>query len=235
VDEILREQEGEEEEERDLENGIPTESTVLNSSRSRSGSGSATRPDYEELAAKLEREEAGMISPALLGDLQEEEEEGEEQPLLGEPTSETGLRRRKRLVEDQTVLEYHLEPPMTRVPGILDAPISLDPLGCSPDKDLQNYTYFHPALIGKLPTFWVPSSPPPRALQKLRADQTKKQKMDLKRFLGRQRIGVRAMEEEEALRRESMGGGEERRRLRLLGRLRNFLDGLTAWAHLSLQ
>ena len=128
---------------------------------------------------------------------------------------------------EENVMEYHREPPMTRVPGVLDAPISLDPLG-NDENDLQNSTYLHPALIGRLPIPWLSGTAQPPVLERLRVEQARRQSLALKRFLGRQRVGVHAMEEQlETLRTPEARHG-------LTGGLRNFIDGLTSWAHLSL-
>lgn len=175
----------------------------------------------------------------------------EETSLLGD-AFHSALQSSHPEMLDDNVLAYHLEPPMTRVQGILDAPVTFDPL--SQDADLQNASYLHPALIGRLPVPWLSSKEevgPPESssslgvLERLRSEQSRRQRQSLKRFLGRQRLGVRAMEEEQ------VGDGDAADRSlsgqtsfpcldrqlhmqRPFRRVRNFMDGLTAWAHLTL-
>ncbi|TPX70665.1 hypothetical protein SpCBS45565_g01605 [Spizellomyces sp. 'palustris'] len=99
----------------------------------------------------------------------------------------------------------HLEPPMTRVPGILDAPFisatAIVPAGDEADNtaslyfdneedDLQIHTYVHPALIGRLPVAWVPGTSQPRRIQEAREEQRREQKELYRRIVGRQRVGV---------------------------------------------
>ncbi|KAJ3104134.1 hypothetical protein HDU97_009485 [Phlyctochytrium planicorne] len=113
-----------------------------------------------------------------------------------------------------------LEPPSTRVPGILDAPLqpAVIPEGDEDESmlrtfavssrphgrqmtvfdapDLQLHTYIHPALIGRLPVAWLPTSQgseQPRKLREARDDQIRQQRALFRRIVGLQRAGVAAI------------------------------------------
>ncbi|KAJ3167517.1 Ribonuclease H2 subunit A [Irineochytrium annulatum] len=92
--------------------------------------------------------------------------------------------------EDYISYSLTLEPPSTRVPGILDAPLqsaliqegdedvnmlrSIEHGNPLDAPDLQVHTYIHPALIGRLPVAWLPSSKvsqQPRRLREAREEQ----------------------------------------------------------------
>ncbi|KAI8809790.1 hypothetical protein BJ742DRAFT_708380 [Cladochytrium replicatum] len=121
----------------------------------------------------------------------------------------------------------HLEPPMTRVIGVLDAPVSsATPVVFEGDEqeqiwieflprgaltmssegvhyyfttfdDLQIHTYLHPALIGRLPVFWLPNKPQPEPLREAREEQAMVQRDLWKKVVLRQRMGVRAMKDKQ--------------------------------------
>ncbi|KAJ1558687.1 hypothetical protein HK096_007310 [Nowakowskiella sp. JEL0078] len=126
----------------------------------------------------------------------------------------------------------HLEPTMTRVPGILDAPIeSATPVVSEKDSqplyeafhdkhslrnrnslqlsmpdqfetektDLILLSYLHPALIGRLPTFWLAtegSETQPQALVETREEQALQQRDMWKQVVLRQRVAINELEEE---------------------------------------
>ncbi|KAJ8328094.1 hypothetical protein QVD99_000614 [Batrachochytrium dendrobatidis] len=115
--------------------------------------------------------------------------------------------------EECISLGIHLEPPMTRVPGILDAPVEAassilrygdeidlvnrERRGNGPDNDpmlddLNIHTYIHPALVGKLPIAWLPGRQQPSRLSELRDEQTRNQREVWRRLVFKQRVGVRA-------------------------------------------
>ncbi|KAI8585674.1 hypothetical protein BDZ88DRAFT_502106 [Geranomyces variabilis] len=176
--------------------------------------------------------------------------------------------------EAQTI---HLEPPMTRVPGVLDAPFvtasAIVPAGDEGDQqdvyitspasggrgnasedDLQMHTYVHPALIGRLPIPWVPGEVQPRRCREAREEMSRSQRGLYGRIVGRQRVGVSALggvasrggdEANEETGEEdadsSLRGPGQRRRGPVrrhstsVGRkVMSFVDGVTAWAHLSM-
>lgn len=141
---------------------------------------------------------------------------------------------------DALALSRHVEPPMSRVPGILDAPLGAsiveqgdhDSTVFSHDPtidDLQLHTYLHPALIGtfftfpgKLPVAWLPISN--QRLEDLRNDQTRLQQQIWQRIVSKQQVGfyVLAQDEREA-------GDED-----FQPRIRSFIDGVSSWVHLLL-
>ncbi|KAI9095193.1 hypothetical protein DFS34DRAFT_188376 [Phlyctochytrium arcticum] len=102
----------------------------------------------------------------------------------------------------------HLEPPMTRVPGVLDVPFrtasAIIPAGDEGDAvtalhsdnenpnddDIQVHTYIHPALIGRLPVAWVLGASQPRRVEEAREAQKRGQRGLYRRIVGRQRVGV---------------------------------------------
>lgn len=125
--------------------------------------------------------------------------------------------------DSSTAPTPHLEPPMTHVSGVLDAPFvtatSIVPEGDEGDRafraaysnnapssgsdeededmDLQLYTYVHPALIGRLPVAWVPGAVQPKRCVEAREEQSKIQRELYRRIVGRQRVGVRAATEDD--------------------------------------
>ncbi|KAI9008420.1 hypothetical protein BC832DRAFT_575403 [Gaertneriomyces semiglobifer] len=149
----------------------------------------------------------------------------------------------------------HLEPPMTRVPGVLDAPfISATSIISTHDDarapisdgdDLQLHTYLHPALIGRLPVAWIPGAGQPRRLEEAREAQKTGQMGLYRRIVGRQRIGVWELNDDSNLElaedgdepRDIPGFPRGRRRRDSTGvarRVMSIVDGLTSWAHLSM-
>lgn len=109
--------------------------------------------------------------------------------------------------------EDHKEPPMTRIPGILDTPV----FEC--DSDIQNLTYLHPCLIGRLPVPWLNQGP--EAFERIRSDQKRIQALSLRRYIGRQRLGLSELEESESdpVPKNAMS---------------NFIDALMSWAYLTI-
>ncbi|KAH6575142.1 hypothetical protein BASA50_005313 [Batrachochytrium salamandrivorans] len=114
--------------------------------------------------------------------------------------------------EECISLGIHLEPPMTRVPGILDAPVqsassilrygdevdlvNRNTMGNGTDgdpmlDDLNVHTYIHPALVGRLPIAWLPERQQPPRLSELRDEQTRNQREVWRRLVFKQRVGVR--------------------------------------------
>ncbi|KAJ3024087.1 hypothetical protein HKX48_007268 [Thoreauomyces humboldtii] len=164
----------------------------------------------------------------------------------------------------------HLEPPMTRVLGILDAPFvsasAIVPAGDQEefqsagvatmggaDDDLQLHTYIHPALIGRLPIPWVPGAIQPRRCREAREDMGRAQVGNYVRIVGRQRVGMWELGGGAGA--DAADGSEEgddpcgsgapaapqgfrrggRRKSVSVGRkVMSFVDGVTAWAHLSM-
>ncbi|KAI8822106.1 uncharacterized protein EV422DRAFT_417220 [Fimicolochytrium jonesii] len=156
-------------------------------------------------------------------------------------------------VEDSTPTP-HLEPPMTRVAGILDAPFisasAIVPAGDEADNatkinehdDLQLHTYVHPALIGRLPVPWVPGATQPRRCREAREEMSKSQRNWYSRIVGRQRVGVWELGADDetvdiASQRSDSGGLRRRGRrnsLSVVRKVMSFVDGVTSWAHLSM-
>nr|KAJ3423210.1 hypothetical protein HK105_000364 [Polyrhizophydium stewartii] len=122
--------------------------------------------------------------------------------------------------EERLSLGIHLEPPMTRVPGVLDAPVEaasavlrygddaeLDGHAArrrSTDtdparEDIQLRTYVHPALIGKLPVPWLPGREQPQRLVELREEQARTQREVWRRLVAQQRVGMQAATEDDHL------------------------------------
>ncbi|KAJ3312309.1 hypothetical protein HDV04_003202 [Boothiomyces sp. JEL0838] len=125
-------------------------------------------------------------------------------------------------------MSRHIEPPMTRVAGILDVPLesamlkygeeSDNFLVDDAEEDCQLHSYMHPALIGKLPLPWIKGN----NFEFLRKDQGKQQKALLQRLKYQQRLSI-----EEA---DPDIEAEERS---LLGRVNGFFDGITSWLNLA--
>ncbi|KAJ3029101.1 UNVERIFIED_CONTAM: hypothetical protein HDU68_000140 [Siphonaria sp. JEL0065] len=96
-------------------------------------------------------------------------------------------------------------------------------------EDLQNYTYIHPALIGRLPVAWLDLPQQPESLDAARTEQVGQQKALVRRIIGMQRAGA-----------EVLNGGDgsvvqqEVRRGRSFLSLRPLVDGLTGWAYMNL-
>ncbi|KAJ3217944.1 Radial spoke head protein 3 [Dinochytrium kinnereticum] len=147
-----------------------------------------------------------------------------------------------------------LEPPSTRVPGILDAPLQpsvipegdedenmLRSLGAATSAagvfdapDLQLHTYMHPALIGRLPVAWLPDSQTsrqPRRLREAREEQVRMQRTLFRRIVGLQRVGVAAAAIGETGEEEEEEGRGPRG---ILGKVRSFFDGMSSWAHMQI-
>ncbi|KAJ3255330.1 hypothetical protein HK103_006353 [Boothiomyces macroporosus] len=125
-------------------------------------------------------------------------------------------------------MSSHIEPPMTRVAGILDVPLESAMLKYGEEsdnffvddveEDCQLHSYMHPALIGKLPLPWIKGN----NFESLRKDQGKQQKALLQRLKYQQRLSI-----EEA---DPDIEAEERS---LLGRVNGFFDGITSWLNLA--
>eukprot|EP00842_Homolaphlyctis_polyrhiza_P006915 jgi/Hompol1/812/HPOL_001782-RA len=117
--------------------------------------------------------------------------------------------------EERIPLSVHLEPPMTRVPGVLDAPVEAassvlrycddETFGASAtsptrvadpseeswlNDDMQMHTYIHPALIGKLPMAWLSERHQPSRLVEMREEQARGQREAWRRLVAKQRVGV---------------------------------------------
>jgi hypothetical protein len=117
----------------------------------------------------------------------------------------------------------HVEPPMTRVEGILDIPIGSAMLKHGEQDDVNEeeedrllYSYLHPALIGRLPIVWSPDL----HFEHMRKEQIEEQKKLLKRYTYRQRLSVENPSEEEGS--------------TTTNPVRAFIDGFTSWIHLAL-
>lgn len=120
--------------------------------------------------------------------------------------------------ESAALLSYkieddHKEPPMTRIPGILDTPVF------EGDSDIQNLTYLHPCLIGRLPVPWLYQGP--EVFERIRVDQKRIQALSLRRYIGRQRLGLSEME----------GTDSEPVAKNVVS---NFMDALLSWAYLTI-
>ncbi|KAI8927497.1 hypothetical protein BC831DRAFT_452160 [Entophlyctis helioformis] len=161
-------------------------------------------------------------------------------------------------VEERISFGVHLEPPTTRVPGVLDAPVEAassilrygdevdleyDPM----NEDLLLRTYIHPALIGKLPLAWLPGKEPPRRLTELREEQAKLQREVWQRLVAKQRLGVRvAVNDQQQQNMLHMHDGHEDELIQptrfsgggqdapVFGRIRSFVDGFASWVHLTI-
>ncbi|KAJ3271449.1 Nuclear cap-binding protein subunit 1 [Terramyces sp. JEL0728] len=129
---------------------------------------------------------------------------------------------------DTNTMQRHIEPPMTRVSGILDVPLESAMLRYGEEsdntavddaeEDAQLHSYMHPALIGKLPLPWIEGN----NFESLRKGQGKLQKALLHRLKYQQRLSIEEADPEiEA---------EERN---LLGRMNVFFDGMTSWLNLA--
>jgi hypothetical protein len=119
------------------------------------------------------------------------------------------------LEQDDPSLLQNAEPPMTKVSGILDPPITSSSKDeyLNPKTDVQLYSYLHPCLIGKLPVAWLPFEP----FDNLRKKQYEDQLLLLKRYTYRQ------LQEDDvplvAVR---------------VGRMRRFMDGFSSFMHYTL-
>ncbi|KAI8922345.1 hypothetical protein DFJ77DRAFT_495618 [Powellomyces hirtus] len=154
---------------------------------------------------------------------------------------------------DEVIHTQHLEPPMTRVPGVLDAPFitasAIVPAGDEEEQeigafggdDLQIHTYVHPALIGRLPVPWVPGAIQPRRCREAREEMSRGQRGLYDRIVGRQRVGVwelggsgeaRTNGNEGSVTRD--GAFARRNSATVARKVMSFVDGVTAWAHLSM-
>lgn len=105
------------------------------------------------------------------------------------------------LVEDEddgssdevALMESHLEPPMTRCYGVLNIPLGGSLLRYGEQdvlegmyEDGQLHTYYHPALIGKLPVAWFKGD----VFQDLRQNQEREQRLLMSRLQSQQRLAV---------------------------------------------
>lgn len=125
---------------------------------------------------------------------------------------------------EEDLISSHLEPPMTRCPGILNIPVGGSMLRHGEQdlldglyEDGQLHTYYHPALIGKLPVAWLKGQP----FHELRQNQDREQKILMGRLISQQRLAV-----DEDIRDE-----EEESRIRSFF---DIVDGITSFVHLSL-
>ncbi|KAI9203034.1 uncharacterized protein BJ171DRAFT_569284 [Polychytrium aggregatum] len=170
----------------------------------------------------------------------------EEQGLVSDDFAE-GRYNRNRV--------QHLEPPMIRVPGILDAPVTfnsalipegdeaelmLDP---NSNEDMQVHTYIHPALIGRLPVAWIPGPSQPHRLVEARQDQARIQRETYRRIVAKQRAEIQVIDQRTDDEVEPAGRPHARDRHRpatdepqegVIGRVKSFVDGLTSWAHMQM-
>ncbi|RKO85484.1 hypothetical protein BDK51DRAFT_50751 [Blyttiomyces helicus] len=172
---------------------------------------------------------AGLESPDLY-------DNPDATPASFRPTASTPL----LLDLDDSGPTPHLEPPTTRVPGILDAPFGAatseipegdegdlflrDAFGGA-DDDLQLHTYVHPALIGWLPVAWIPGAVQPRRLVEARAEQAMAQRELYRRIVGRQRVGVSAIEDGDSG--SGRVGRPGRRPDGRFTKIRSFIDNLS--------
>ncbi|KAI8906749.1 hypothetical protein EDD86DRAFT_192935 [Gorgonomyces haynaldii] len=173
---------------------------------------------------------------ALFADDQDPEPFSEDDPRT--PGEQESLLESSSLsdFEEALALANHLEPPMTRVPGILDAPLgaallrygdmdynAFDPSDDPMADDLQIHTFMHPALIGKLPIAWLPGMHDAPRLAALRESQTQRQRAIWERLVQKQQLSVDETQE------FVLDQPTEP-----VGRIRGFLDGLLSWMQLSL-
>ncbi|KAJ3369054.1 hypothetical protein HDU91_000093 [Kappamyces sp. JEL0680] len=131
--------------------------------------------------------------------------------------------------DERDLMAQHWEPPMTRIPGILNIPLGASMLKYGEqdgddgiDDDAQLHSYYHPALVGKLPVAWLEGV----SFAQLRKEQERDQRLLLNRLISQQRL---AMEHEEDL---SLDEDEESG---VLASILRFVDGFTSWTHLSIQ
>lgn len=157
-----------------------------------------------------------------------------------------------RSVPDEGPVEndMHLDPPSTRVFGVLDTPLeSSIPVVPNMDSDdlgidLTLFTYLHPALIGRLPTAWLVGDEQPRRLVEAREEQKVVQRQMWRRVVGRQRAGLSFDQGgddggEEDVHASLLGGSERRRRrtrsgARVQDRVKSFVDGVASWINLQM-
>ena len=131
-----------------------------------------------EIFGKLERESS-------LGELDDDElNDTEMTPMLKSPRQRDfshmdDLSNSIEIGETYNPLHSVLETPMTRVRGVLDK--ALFPNEMEGERELD--TYLHPALIGRLPIFWIHGS----SFDHLRKQQVENQSIILNRHNYRQR------------------------------------------------
>lgn len=132
-----------------------------------------------------------------------------EVPIEPSGSSSSGFRTGSEENEDD-MIKFHVEPPMSRLFGILDAPFGAatavipaeeeqDPMffvGTEQD-DLTLHTYLHPALVGRLPITWLPDSVQSKSIENTRKNQRKVQKELYKRTVNLLQVGVRLDREEQ--------------------------------------
>ncbi|KAI8608288.1 hypothetical protein BC830DRAFT_1174544 [Chytriomyces sp. MP71] len=151
----------------------------------------------------------------------------------------------------------HLEPPSTQVPGILDAPFASGaiPKGDeqqlllgedeartdgaaattarvleSAKEDLQNYTYIHPALIGRLPVAWLDLWIQPEALTVARAQQAVTQKNLVKQIIYVQRAGAADISGEAGELQMELPSRQEEN----ISVLASVVEGFMGWANMQM-
>lgn len=119
------------------------------------------------------------------------------------------------LEQDDLSLLQNAEPPMTKVSGILDPPITSSSKDeyLNPKTDVQLYSYLHPCLIGKLPVAWLEFEP----FENLRKEQYQHQLLLLKRYTYNQ------LEEGSAPLVDVK-----------VGRVKRFMDSFTSYIHYTL-
>ncbi|KAJ3409142.1 hypothetical protein HDU80_002772 [Chytriomyces hyalinus] len=157
----------------------------------------------------------------------------------------------------------HLEPPATRVPGILDAPFASGAIPKGDEQmlllgedttvavgedarslggfkiletvkeDLQNYTYIHPALIGRLPVVWLDLWTQPEALIEARAEQICAQKNLVKRMIDMQKAGVAVILNDNGEMRIDVGSAQPVQEVRV-GFFASLVEGIMGWANLQM-
>ncbi|KAJ3123092.1 hypothetical protein HK100_011729 [Physocladia obscura] len=106
-------------------------------------------------------------------------------------------------------------------------------------EDLQNYTYIHPALVGRLPVAWLDlqGGQQPDSLVEARREQVGKQRMLVRRIIGMQRAGVEGRNNgggvDELLEdRANVHGGNVRQGGSFFG-FWPLIDGVMGWANMS--
>jgi hypothetical protein len=143
--------------------------------------------------------------------------------------------------DERGLMDIHLEPPMTRIPGILNIPLGASMLKYGEqdmdegiDDDVQLHCYQHPALVGKLPMAWYlllnlngvfDQASRDSQIEELRREQEREQRTLLNRLISQQRL---AMEQDD------LDESEEGRQ-GILASVLGFIDGFTSWSHLSIQ
>ena len=153
-------------------------------------------------------------------------------------------------MEERLTFGLHIEPPMTRVPGILDIPVETasavlrygddfdlfrsdaeggNDYDLSVD-DMQLHTYMHPAIIGRLPIAWLPGKKQAARLVELRDAQARHQREDWRRLVDKQQVLVQVANDGEE-QDEQQGVAESRPNAYTI---RGFIDGIASWVYLTL-